>query len=101
MQFVPEDEDQAALRKLARDVAERDLAPRAAQWDEPEAGSAVNLMRAHLLEDPDGGYRLNAYKNYVTAGHVAGACLVWCRWPGGQGAKGIGAVIVDLSREGV
>src|SRR5919109_954042 len=183
MQFVPENEDQAALRKLARDVAERELAPRAPHWDEteefphasweaireaglfgvtipedyggaglgdvestivleelaqadvssailcqlifngapraidhlgndrlkerwlaraasgetlfclgitePDAGSAVNLMRAHLEEDGDGRYRLHAYKNYVTAGHVAGACLVWCRWPGGQDAKGI------------
>ena len=195
MQFVPENEDQAALRKLARDVAERELAPRAPHWDEteefphasweaireaglfgvtipedyggaglgdvestivleelaqadvssailcqlifngapraidhlgnerlkerwlpraasgetlfclgitePDAGSAVNLMRAHLVHDPDGGYRLHAYKNYVTAGHVAGACLVWCRWPGGRDAKGIGAVIADLSLPGV
>src|SRR5919201_3318799 len=153
MQFVSENEDQAALRKLARDVAERELAPRASQWDEteefphaswdaireaglfgvtipeefggaglgdvestivleelaradvssailcqlifngdtrpieklsthamkerwlpraasgetlfclgitqPDAGSAVNLMRAHLVDDPDGGYRLH------------------------------------------
>src|SRR3954463_9835246 len=29
-------EDQAALRKLARDVAERDLAPMARHWDETE-----------------------------------------------------------------
>src|SRR5919197_857438 len=36
MQFVPENEDQSALRKLARDVAERELAPRAAEWDETE-----------------------------------------------------------------
>ena len=29
-------EDQAALRQLARDVAERDLAPMARHWDETE-----------------------------------------------------------------
>ncbi len=190
-----ETEDQQALRKLARDLAERELAPRAAHWDEteefpheswelfkaadlfaitvgeqwggmgmgdvestivleelaradvssaivahlnyngppraiehlgsdamrdrwlpqvasgdalfcigitePDAGSAVNLMRASLTEDPNGGFRLNAYKNFVTGGHVASGCLVWARFPGGEGARGIGAVVVDLSADGV
>jgi alkylation response protein AidB-like acyl-CoA dehydrogenase len=189
-----ETEDQTALRKLARDVAERELAPRATHWDEteefpqpswdairqadlfgitvgeeyggmgmgdvestivleelaradvssailcqlifngppraiehlgspgqkarwlpraasgetlfcigitePDAGSAANYMRAHLVADGE-GYRLTAYKNYVTGGHKAGACLVWCRWPGSQGSKGIGAVVVDLTADGV
>ena len=189
-----EDDDQQALRKLARDVAERDLAPNARHWDETEefpqgswdairkaelfgitideryggmgmgdveaaivleelarvdvssailaqlifngppraiahlgseaikdrwlpmaasgealfcigiseseAGSAVNHMRARLTPDGD-GYRLNAYKNYVTGGHKAAACLVWCRFPGSEGSKGIGAVVVDLTADGV
>lgn len=64
---------------------------------EPEAGSAVPLMRAKL--EPDGsGYRLTAYKNYITGGHQASACLVWCKFPGDAG---IGAVVVDLSSDGV
>ncbi len=67
---------------------------------ETEAGSAVTHMRARLTADGD-GYRLNAYKNYVTGGHKARACLVWCRFPGSEGAKGIGAVVVDLSADGV
>lgn len=67
---------------------------------ESEAGSAVGHMRARLTEDGD-GFRLNAYKNYVTGGHKARACLVWCRFPGSTGTKGIGAVVVDLEREGV
>lgn len=192
---LTETEDQQALRKLARDIAERELAPRASTWDEteefpheswevlrkadlfavtvgpeyggmgmgdvestivleelgradvssailchlnyngppraiehlgnekmrqqwlprvaggdilfcigitePDAGTAANLMRASLTEDPKGGFRLNAYKNYVTGGHVAAGCLVWCRFPGGEGAKGIGAVVVDLDKDGV
>jgi len=68
---------------------------------ESEAGSAVNHMRARLTDDGGGGYRLNAYKNYVTGGHKARACLVWCRFPGSEGAKGIGAVLVDLESDGV
>ena len=67
---------------------------------EADAGSAANRMRAHLVADGD-EYRLNAYKNYVTGGHKAAACLVWCRFPGGEGANGIGAVVVDLTAPGV
>jgi alkylation response protein AidB-like acyl-CoA dehydrogenase len=67
---------------------------------ETEAGSAVNHMRARLTPDGD-GYRLNAYKNYVTGGHKAVCCLVWCRFPGSEGSKGIGAVVVDLAADGV
>ena len=191
----PESEDRAALRKLARDVAERDIAPKAAHWDEteefaedslealrraelftvtvgedfggmgmgdveaaivleeiarvdvssailcqlvfngppraiehlgndglrqrwlpqaaagelfcigitePDAGSAATAMRARLTPDGD-GYRLEAYKNYVTGGHRAVACLVWCRFPGSEAGsgKGIGAVVVDLAAHGV
>jgi alkylation response protein AidB-like acyl-CoA dehydrogenase len=193
--WLSESEDRAALRKLARDVAERDIAPLAPGWDEteefaeaslealrradlftvtvaeefggmgmgdveaaivleeiaradvssailcqlvyngppraiehlgnesmrrtwlpqaaagelfcigitePDAGSAATTMRAHLEPDGD-GWRLEAYKNYVTGGHRAVACLVWCRFPGSEAGtgKGIGAVLVDLARDGV
>ena len=67
---------------------------------ETEAGSSVGHMRARLTPDGD-GYRLDAYKNYVTGGHKARACLVWCRFPGSEGTKGIGAVVVDLTAPGV
>src|SRR5205814_3765018 len=67
---------------------------------ETEAGSAVGHMRARLTPDGD-GFRLNAYKNYVTGGHKAVACLVWCRFPESVGTKGIGAVVVDLGAPGV
>ena len=67
---------------------------------ETEAGSAVGHMRARLTPDGD-GYRLNAYKNYVTGGHKSRVCLVWCRFPGSEGTKGIGAVLVDLDADGV
>src|SRR5207302_8649056 len=97
-----------AIEHLGNEALKRRWLPRVASGDalfcigitEPDAGSAANLMRAHLVEDPSGGWRLNAYKNYVTGGHVAAGCLVWCRWPGGDGAKGIGAVVVDLSSPG-
>ncbi len=68
---------------------------------EPDAGSAVQEMRTALKPDGPGGWRLDGYKNYSTLGHAASAVLVWCRWPGGEGARGIGAVIVPMDREGV
>ncbi len=68
---------------------------------EPDAGSAVQNMRASLTDDGPGRWRLDGYKNYSTLGHVAAGVLVWCRWPGGEGAKGIGAVVVPMDRDGV
>jgi alkylation response protein AidB-like acyl-CoA dehydrogenase len=190
-----ENEDQAALRQLAREVAEREIGPRAAHWDEtgelpveaikalaaadlfrvtigeqwgglgfgdvesaivleevarfdvsaavccqlafngpsrgiehlgndnmkdrwlplvaageaiisigitePDAGSAAQEMRTSLTADGAGRWRLNGYKNYSTLGHAASGVLVWCRWPGGDGAKGIGAVVIPMDRDGV
>ncbi len=68
---------------------------------EPDAGSAVHTLRTALTDDGRGGWRLNGYKNYSTLGHVAAGVLVWCRWPGGTGARGIGAVVVPMDRPGV
>jgi alkylation response protein AidB-like acyl-CoA dehydrogenase len=68
---------------------------------EPDAGSAVQAMRSALTADGPGRWRLNGYKNYSTLGHAAAGVLVWCRWPGGEGAKGIGAVVVPMDRDGV
>jgi alkylation response protein AidB-like acyl-CoA dehydrogenase len=97
-----------AIEHLGSDALKEKWLPMAASGEalfcigisESEAGSAVNHMRARLTPDGD-GYRLNAYKNYVTGGHKARVCLVWCRFPGSVGSKGIGAVIVDLQDPGV
>ncbi len=97
-----------AIQHLGSDAMKERWLPMAASGEglfcigisETEAGSAVTHMRARLT--PDGnGYRLNAYKNYVTGGHKSRCCLVWCRFPGSEGARGIGAVVVDLKSEGV
>lgn len=97
-----------AIEHLGNDAMKERWLPLAATGEslfcigisETEAGSAVTQMRARLTPDGD-GFRLNAYKNYVTGGHRAGCCLVWCRFPGSEGARGIGAVVVDLASEGV
>ncbi len=97
-----------AIQHLGNDAMRERWLPLAATGEalfcigisESEAGSAVTHMRARLTEDGD-GYRLQAYKNYVTGGHKARCCLVWCRFPGSDGARGIGAVLVDLESDGV
>jgi len=97
-----------AIEHLGSDALKEKWLPMAASGEalfcigisETEAGSAVNHMRARLTPDGD-GFRLNAYKNYVTGGHKSRVCLVWCRFPGSEGSKGIGAVVVDLESEGV
>jgi alkylation response protein AidB-like acyl-CoA dehydrogenase len=68
---------------------------------EPDAGSAVQTMRSALQADGPGQWRLDGYKNYSTLAHEAAGILVWCRWPGGSGADGIGAVVVPMDRDGV
>lgn len=96
------------IQHLGSDAVKARWLPRVASGEmfisigitEADAGSAVGAMRAQLRPDAD-GYRLDAYKNYSTGGHRAGACLVWCRFPGGDGANGIGAVVVDLKADGV
>jgi len=97
-----------AIQHLGNDAMKERWLPLAASGEglfcigisETEAGSAVNHMRARLTPDGD-GYRLEAYKNYVTGGHKAVCCLVWCRFPESEGTKGIGAVVVDLEADGV
>ncbi len=97
-----------AIQHLGTDAMKEQWLPLAASGEglfcigisETEAGSAVTHMRARLAPDGD-GYRLNAYKNYVTGGHKARCCLVWCRFPGSEGSRGIGAVVVDLESEGI
>lgn len=97
-----------AIQHLGSEAMKERWLPLAASGDalfcigisETEAGSAVTHMRAKLTAD-GAGYRLNAYKNYVTGGHKAKCCLVWCRFPGSEGARGIGAVLVDLDADGV
>jgi alkylation response protein AidB-like acyl-CoA dehydrogenase len=66
---------------------------------EPDAGSAALDMRARVRK-VDGTWRLDAYKNFITAGHHARAYLVVTRFPE-QGERAIGAVLVPRDAAGV
>jgi alkylation response protein AidB-like acyl-CoA dehydrogenase len=67
---------------------------------EPDAGSAALDMRARLRPE-GGGWVLDAYKNFITAGHKAAAFLVVTRFPSEAGKPAIGAVLVPASSPGV
>src|SRR5258706_1470206 len=92
-----------AIEHLGNDAMKDRWLPMAASGEglfcigisETEAGSPVGHMHARLRPHGD-GFRLTAYKNYVTGGHKARACLGWCRFPHRAGTKGIGAGLVDL-----
>jgi len=66
---------------------------------EPDAGSDATSLRTRL--EPDGaGFRLHGGKCYITNGVRADTVLVFCRLAGTEGARGIGAVIVEASQDG-
>jgi alkylation response protein AidB-like acyl-CoA dehydrogenase len=67
---------------------------------EPDAGSDAMAMRARLRR-ADGGWRLDAYKNMVTGGHVAGAFFVVARFPAADPGRALGAVMVPADAPGV
>jgi len=66
---------------------------------EPDAGSDAMSMRARLKRDGD-GWRLDGYKNMITAGHKAQAYFVVARFPD-AGERAIGCVMVPAGAEGV
>src|SRR2546430_6952885 len=76
MQFVPETEEQSALRKLAREVADRELAPRASHWDETEefpheswkAIADAGLFGVTIGEEYGGARRTHLEGNIVLQG---------------------------------
>ena len=66
---------------------------------EPDAGSDAMSMRARIRRDGD-AWKLEAYKNMITAGHKAQAYFVVTRFPE-AGERAMGAVMVDAAAPGV
>jgi alkylation response protein AidB-like acyl-CoA dehydrogenase len=66
---------------------------------EPDAGSDALNMRAKLVRDGD-VWKLDAYKNMVTAGHKAQAYFVVTRFPA-HGDRAIGAVLIPAETPGI
>ena len=66
---------------------------------EAEAGSALTDLRTEARK-VDGGWRLNGRKVFCTGGGHSEAYMVYCRFDGVGGAKGIGALLVEKGTPG-
>ena len=66
---------------------------------EPEVGSDLTSLTTRLIEDGD-SYLLNGRKAFISGGGHATHYLVYCRFEGIPGSKGVGAVIVEKGMAG-
>jgi alkylation response protein AidB-like acyl-CoA dehydrogenase len=68
---------------------------------EPEAGSDPGSLQTTAVLDPDGCYRLNGVKSWVTNGGVAGVHVVVALTEPGARQRGLSAFVVDAQTPGV
>jgi len=72
----------------------------AVSMSEPSAGTALtDLTTTARIEGDE--IVLNGQKRWCSGGGHSDMYIVYCRFDGEQGAKGIGAVLVEKEREGV
>jgi butyryl-CoA dehydrogenase len=67
---------------------------------EPEAGSDAQNLRTTAVREGD-HYVVNGTKNFITNGQVADAYIVYCKTDPAAGHRGISALIVDGTSEGL
>lgn len=66
---------------------------------EPEAGSALTDLTTTATEDGD-HYILNGKKHWITGAGEREYTLVYARFGGVAGPKGIGAILIDMQMDG-
>jgi alkylation response protein AidB-like acyl-CoA dehydrogenase len=66
---------------------------------EPDFGSDPANLQSTAVKTPEGGYRLNGRKIFITNGGIAGLALVMAR-TGGPGSKGVSAFLVPTDSRG-
>jgi alkylation response protein AidB-like acyl-CoA dehydrogenase len=96
-----------AIHAFGTDEQRDDYLPRVAAGEcligigmtEPDAGSDALNMRAKIVRDGN-AWKLDGYKNMVTAGHKAQAYFVVARFPA-NGERAIGAALVAAGAPGV
>ncbi|MFT5195305.1 MAG: alkylation response protein AidB-like acyl-CoA dehydrogenase [Cellvibrionaceae bacterium] len=68
---------------------------------EPEAGSALTDLTTEAAESEDGDhYILNGTKHWITGAGEREYTLVYARFGGVAGAKGVGAILVNMDMDG-
>src|SRR5205085_7602725 len=66
---------------------------------EPDFGSDPANLQATAVKTPEGGYKINGRKIFITNGSIAGLALVMAR-TGGPGSKGVSAFLVPTDTPG-
>jgi glutaryl-CoA dehydrogenase (non-decarboxylating) len=68
---------------------------------EPAAGSDVAAMLTTAIKQPDGTYRLNGQKSWISYATEADYCLVFAKTDPAAAHRGISAFIIELGWEGI
>jgi glutaryl-CoA dehydrogenase (non-decarboxylating) len=68
---------------------------------EPAAGSDVAAMQTTAIKQPDGTYRLNGQKSWISYATEAAYCLVFAKTDPAAAHRGISAFIIELDWEGI
>lgn len=97
-----------AINQIGTDEQREELLPRVISGDitiavaisEPEAGSAATDLTTRAVRGA-GGYVLNGTKRWISNGGEADFYVVYTRLSDDPGGRGIGALIVDGSSDGV
>lgn len=66
---------------------------------EPDYGSDAGNLQGAAERQPDGSYKINARKIFITNGTIAGLALIMAR-TGGPGPKGVSAFLVPTDTPG-
>ncbi len=66
---------------------------------EPDHGSDAGNLTGTAVKQPDGSYKINTRKIFITNGTIAGLALVMAR-TGGPGSKGVSAFLVPTDTPG-
>lgn len=64
---------------------------------EPGTGSDLQSVRTRAEKQPDGSYRINGSKTFISNGLLAGVVVVVCKTGAEQGARGISLLIVETA----
>jgi len=91
--------DEGVKEKYLHDIVAGERACNIA-LTEPEAGSALTHLTTTAVRDGD-DFILNGYKSYVTGSNVNDLNATFVRFDDVPGAKGIGAVVVENTMDGV
>ena len=65
---------------------------------EPGTGSDLQAIRTRAERTPDGGWRIDGSKTFISNGYLAGLVLVACKTDPAQRARGISILIVETAQ---